>query len=155
MRPWYRLTLSSCSSALTSLPKHALLSFAFPLTLFFPPFGHYSEGSEVGICRVPPAHAAVSGWCLPLPDPQQELHCPSCCSRQRGIVLPTSPSRPAAMSCFIPAGDARRKAGCFLSVHHKVLGNRAGISPVCAEDEEARNLHRGVSDPPQTFLGHL
>lgn len=47
--------------------------------------------------RSPPAHAApalVSGWCLPLPDPEQELHCPSRCPGQRGIVLSTSSRRP-------------------------------------------------------------
>lgn len=48
-------------------------------------------------CEAPPAHAApalVPGWCLPVPDPEQELHCPSRCPGQRGIVLHTSSSQP-------------------------------------------------------------
>lgn len=146
MRPWY--LLYSHLSAKTCTFKLCLF---FDLAFF--PFGHYSEGYEVCL-QGPPCPRWHVGVCLPVPDPQQELLCPSRCSGQRGIVLPTSSSCPAATSRFIPTGDAARKAGCCLSVHKKVLGNRAGISPVWAEDEEARNL-LCCPHSPQTFLGQL
>lgn len=77
--------------------KTCALKLCLSFNFAFFPFGHYSEGYEVCVCRVP---LPTLGWCLPVPDPQQELHCPPLCWDKGGLSCPpalqprAAPSRP-------------------------------------------------------------
>lgn len=154
MRPWYLLALHGCSSALTLLPKNALLISVFSLTLAFFFFSlhahgqHYSKGYEVSL-RLCPArsplptllrHLCRGGASLCLILNRSFIVLPAALDKGVLSCPPAPAGRPTARSQFIPTRDAaafsRIKAGCFLSVNNKVLRNQSSFPSVLVEDGE-------------------
>lgn len=152
-RPWYLLALHGCSSALTLLPKNALLLSGFSLTLafFFSLHAHgqhYPKGYEVSLHLCPARHPLPTllrhlcrgGASLCLILNRSFIVLPAALDKGVLSCTPAPASRPTARSQFIPTRDAaafsRIKAGCFLSVNNKVLRNPSGFSSVLVEDGE-------------------
>lgn len=161
MRPWYLLALSSRSSALTSLPKHALLSFVFTLTSFSPPL-HITQKDLRSV-------SAVS----PLPTLLRRGGASLCLILNRSfIVLPAAPDKgelscpPAPAALWPQAASSRpemqeekqdvsflfivRRLGIGLESHLSGLRTRRQVEPLLGCSSSPPKRFWVSFDPPSS-----
>lgn len=141
VRAWYFLALSSCSSALTSLPKHALLNFVFPLTSFplqtlLSRLWGLSAGSPLPMlaCRVvPPCAWSSTGASLSFPLLWTKGNCPA-------------HQQPWAASSQPEMQEEKQDVSFLFIIRCLGIGLESHLSGL---------RMWGAPHPPQTFLGQL